>query len=353
MIRYQIRSVSLLNVVNDIKSGRLVPDAYFQRNLVWREVHKHDFIDTILKGYPFPQMFFSRGKIDLERMETTSCIVDGQQRSNAIMEFLENKFPCNGRHFRDLSDAEKSNFFKYEIGVIELDIANDAPEVKEIFKRLNRTSTSLTTIEKLASEFGASEYMLVAKLLTNQLVLADDADNDLKIDPLVTAQFKAWATEVMPRAYPKYLSDSRVFTDQEVARKVPLFHTLNLISSVLSGYFNRNEQTLEFLDLYKEEFEKKGQIVSAIEQTATVLTELKLKDTVLWKQKAVFFTLLVEITSLIYEGKSVDVEKTASNLQVFENSLPEEFLAASREGVNNKKERITRGSYISKLIVMR
>lgn len=57
MIEYRVRSISLLNLVNDIRQGRLIPDAYFQRNLVWREVHKRDFIETILKGYPFPQIF--------------------------------------------------------------------------------------------------------------------------------------------------------------------------------------------------------------------------------------------------------------------------------------------------------
>ncbi len=48
MIDYRVRSVSLLNLVNDIRSKKLIPDAYFQRNLVWRETHKVDFIDTIL-----------------------------------------------------------------------------------------------------------------------------------------------------------------------------------------------------------------------------------------------------------------------------------------------------------------
>ncbi|WP_207629299.1 DUF262 domain-containing protein [Photorhabdus cinerea] len=72
--------------MDDIRSKKLIPDAYFQRNLVWREAHKVDFIDTILSGYPFPQIFISKGKIDVDRMITVSCIVDGQQRINAIMQ---------------------------------------------------------------------------------------------------------------------------------------------------------------------------------------------------------------------------------------------------------------------------
>ncbi|WP_341708926.1 DUF262 domain-containing protein, partial [Halopseudomonas sp.] len=84
MIDYRVRSVSLLNLFNEIRNGRLIPDAYFQRNLVWREVHKIDFIKTILLGLPFPQIFISKGKVDVETMSTVSCIVDGQQRTNAM-----------------------------------------------------------------------------------------------------------------------------------------------------------------------------------------------------------------------------------------------------------------------------
>jgi len=156
MIRYQIRTVALVNVINDIKSKRLVPNAYFQRSLVWRDVHKHEFIDTILKGYPFPQLFFSRGRINLETMSSTACIVDGQQRSNAILEFVLDVFPVNGKYYSELSDEVKASFLKYEIGVVELDLDNDDPQVREMFKRVNRTSSSLTAIEKLSSEYGAT-----------------------------------------------------------------------------------------------------------------------------------------------------------------------------------------------------
>jgi uncharacterized protein with ParB-like and HNH nuclease domain len=110
--RYQIRSIALLNVVNEIKQKRLVPDAYFQRNLVWRDVHKREFIETILLGYPFPQMFFSRGKIDVQSMTSVACVVDGQQRTNAILEFVDGLLVVKGRSFGELSEEEKARFFE-------------------------------------------------------------------------------------------------------------------------------------------------------------------------------------------------------------------------------------------------
>ena len=118
MIEYRVRSVSLLNLVNDVQRGRLIPDAYFQRNLVWREVHKRDFIKTILLGYPFPQIFISKGKVNVETMSTVSCIVDGQQRTNAIMTYINGDFDVDGKKYNDLPEAQKAEFLKYEIAIM-------------------------------------------------------------------------------------------------------------------------------------------------------------------------------------------------------------------------------------------
>ena len=97
---------------------------YFQRNLVWRDLHKVDFIKTILLGYPFPQIFIAKGTIDLENMSTTSCIVDGQQRMSAIVEFIKDKYRVDNKLFSELEPKQKEEFLKYQVPIIDLDIDN-------------------------------------------------------------------------------------------------------------------------------------------------------------------------------------------------------------------------------------
>jgi len=81
MLRYNVRSRQLVDLVRELRSGRLILTPYFQRNLVWRVKHKHDFVETVLLGYPIPQIFLAKGGIDVEKMEAVSCVVDGQQRA--------------------------------------------------------------------------------------------------------------------------------------------------------------------------------------------------------------------------------------------------------------------------------
>ena len=87
MIHYKLRSRAIVDIVKDIEEGNIILSPFFQRNLVWRIAHKVDFIKTILEGYPFPEIFMSRGTLDLETRRSTSFIVDGQQRMNSIKEF--------------------------------------------------------------------------------------------------------------------------------------------------------------------------------------------------------------------------------------------------------------------------
>lgn len=358
MISYKIRSIALLNVVNDVKNGRLVPDAYFQRNLVWREIHKKDFIETILLGFPFPQMFFSRGKIDLNKMDTVSCIVDGQQRTSTIVSFVNNEFSVNNKYFRDFSESEKSEFLKYEIGIVELDLENDDPKIKEIFQRLNRTSNSLTSIEKLASEFAPTEYMFTARLLANdvdlimQNQLFEEGEDDWRNDPNIPQELVTWAKAQETSIFETVCSQLNIFSEREITRKVHLMYVLNIMSTIIGGFFNRNEKTISLLEDYKENFPDKNTVYNQVMKTFKTIDQLNLNDLSFWKAKANFFSLCVAIAEKISLGQEIDIDFTKQNLINFSQSIPESYALAAREGVNNRKERIHRNDFVSNLIVV-
>ncbi len=139
MIKYAVRSRQLIDIVGDIKRRKIVLSPYFQRNLVWRLIHKQDFIKTILLGYPFPQIFLAKGGIDIDDLTSISMIVDGQQRMNSIVGYVDNEFEVDGLYFNNLNKDEKETFLTYEVAIIELQMESNDQNIKEVFKRLNRT----------------------------------------------------------------------------------------------------------------------------------------------------------------------------------------------------------------------
>ena len=352
MIKYHVRSRDLITIVNEISAGRLILDAYFQRNLVWREVHKQDFIKTIMLGYPCPQIFISRGEIDVERMETTSCVVDGQQRLDAIRTYIRGDFPVEGRTYQQLSGDEKAVFLKYELAVIELDLGNNDPRVKDIFQRLNRTANSLTAIEKLASQYAPSQYMLVASHLAGELELdpSDDEDTAFRIDPEIDRAFFAWAAVHPTPNFTRLYQDSGAFRTYELSRKAHLMHILNLMSTLLVGFFNRNVKTRELLDEYAQEFDEKERVVNLLERAATIIQEAGLPKDSYWLNKANLYSLVVALVEALREGLDINAAKLRSLLDQLEADVPPTYRMAANQGVNDLAERRIRHDVLAPLV---
>ncbi len=346
MTRYKVRSRDLVDLTNDIKSESIILSPFFQRKLVWRLAHKVDFIKTILLGYPFPEIFISRGTLDLETMRSTSCIVDGQQRMSAIKEYIGGGFEVDGKRYADLSTTEKEEFLKYEIAIIDLDLAQDDPRIIEIFKRLNRTFYALSNIEKLSTEYGSSDFMLVAKLLCGEL---RDEDNESsknnvdpalpKSDPNVTQEFVEWGNAQKIEDYLRIVLGDPTFSKYEIARQVHLMFTLNLMATLMVGIYARNEQVIPHLDLYSDAFPRRQEVVERINRAATLFGRLKLPLHSPWYSKSNAFSLLLAIDSEYDQISQANLRTLKSKLMNFMEDIPEDYALAAREAVNNKRQR--------------
>lgn len=346
MIKYNVRSRQLVDLVSEIKRNKLVLSPPFQRNLVWRTIHKIDFIKTILLGFPFPQIFLAKGELNAEELTTTSVVVDGQQRMNAILGYIDNEYAVDGQHYKDLSKIERDDFLKYEIAIIELDMEADDENIIEIFQRLNRTFYSLTKIEKLATEYAASEFMLVAKLLTDEIELSEA--NNVK-DININQDFRKWAKSINYSSIVKLVIEHNVFTPYEISRKVHLMIMLNILGTIEMGFINRNIKD-SVLDDYKENFESKTEIVNNLNRVSEIFISLKFKKTSYWYNKANFFTLVI----LFYNNLNlIEVYNKAllkERLVNFEENVPDDYSLAAKEGVNNKKERLIRNRKLEELL---
>lgn len=367
-LRYQVRSREIVDLVSAMRSGRLTLSPYFQRNLVWRDTHKHDFIDTILRGYPFPQIFLARGPINVETMESSTCVVDGQQRLNAIREYVSNEFAVGGKSFSDLSVKEKEEFLKYEVPVIDFDLDAGDENLKEVFKRLNRTFYSLSTIERVATEFSASQFMLVARILSGDISKApsemeiefgedfEGADapetknneNRFLRDPGIDDDTWAWLHERANGSYSKIIGGENIFSHYEAQRKVPLMFVLNTMSTLLAGYYNRNTKVKEFLETHNSVFDDADNMISLLNRAGDFINKMELPAESIWWNKANFFTLSIELTLSL--DRIGDPRAVVDSLSQFERELPAEYGLAAREAVNNRTQRATRGQFFRRVV---
>jgi Protein of unknown function DUF262 len=362
MHNYKVRPRDLMDLVDLLKSGSLITSPYFQRNLVWRENHKVDFIKTILLNFPFPEIFISRGHLDLENQKSISCVVDGQQRLNTILEFLNGDISVDGKYFNDLHANEKQDFLKYEIAVIDLDLDQNDPKITEIFQRLNRTFYALNTIEKLSTEYASSDFMLIAKLLCGELRknMINENENHkpdknidprlYKTDPNITEEFTDWGNSIKINSYQEFIIDSPIFTKYEISRQTHLLYTLNILATILFGFYSRNEQVNKYLDHYSENFPDRDVILTRLNDVAEYFMKFKFAKGSPWYSKSNAFSLYIAIYNNFESIKKTNIKTLKSKLSNFIDNVDETYMLAARESVNGKAQRLTRHNYIKDII---
>ena len=292
---------------------------------------------------------------DLETMTTTSCIVDGQQRMSTIVEYVSGKFPVDNKLFTELPPENREQILKYQVPIIDLDIDNESPEIKEIFQRLNRTFYSLNSVEKLSTEYASSEFMLLAKHLTGEIDFQDHDDLDyevmpLQFDPTIPAEFINWASSNSVIYFKKLIVEGHIFSPYEISRQIHLMYTLNLLATYIGGYYTRNELASRYLDDFKEVFNKKQDSLESFEKVSDFILKLNIDANSYWFNKANIFTLfsyLLKNQQLLCNDNCKIIKQ---KLVEFENNIPAEYQIAAKEGINNKKERLTRDDFISNLL---
>ena len=80
---------SIAELVDWYRRRELVVNKEYQRGVgLWPTSAKSYFIDTILKDFPFPKVYFHE-LIDKETKRPRRQIVDGQQRISTLVEFAD------------------------------------------------------------------------------------------------------------------------------------------------------------------------------------------------------------------------------------------------------------------------
>ena len=133
----------------------------FQRPAVWTTAQKQLLIDSILREYDVPKMYWRKVGEKPDRYD----VVDGQQRLRAIWSFVDGEFslpkdaqpiddmPVAGCGCQSLPDELQNRFALYSLDVVVLE-DTDEDEVREMFLRL-QNGTSLKAQEKRNAMPGA------------------------------------------------------------------------------------------------------------------------------------------------------------------------------------------------------
>ena len=90
------QSTSIQTVYTWYVEDKLYVNRRYQRKLVWTLEEKQKLVESILKKYPVPAILIA----ERDNTPGTYEIIDGLQRLQALMSFVETAFPAlDGKHF--------------------------------------------------------------------------------------------------------------------------------------------------------------------------------------------------------------------------------------------------------------
>lgn len=266
----------------------------FQRNPVWTHPQKSYLIDSILNGFPIPEIYMQE-YVD-ETGNEKHIIIDGQQRIRACLDFVEGQFEIKaeesptwgGMKFDDLSPEDKKKIFGYKFIVRQLPEMSDE-DIRGIFQRLNKNVVALNSQELRQATYWGPFIRTMQDI----------------------ANYSYWST-------------TGIFTPLNTRRMMDIEYISEIAIALLHGHQNKKETLDNYYLMYEEEFELKEELTEKFQKTIYELEHLypDLKNT-RWRKKSDFYSLFVLLASKLDQLPLSSEKRTLARslLDTFANNV--------------------------------
>ena len=188
-----VKGESIERLYTQYRERRYLVNRRYQRKLVWTLDEKKSFIDSIRSGFPVPIVLFAEARGNKENLLE---IIDGMQRLNAVMSFIENDYSVEDQYFDletmattkllldtevvtqklpKMSRAVCVQIAAYLVPISIYEFA-ETENVDEVFRRINSGGRKLSRQELRSA--GATGYFAQAVRKISAKVRGDDSFSD-------------------------------------------------------------------------------------------------------------------------------------------------------------------------------
>jgi Protein of unknown function DUF262 len=302
------------NLINQVGDGSLIPRPEFQRRLVWTDKHRRNFIETVLRHYPFPEIYIATINVDAATGKSTRILVDGQQRITTLRAyFLGEAFLKLGSSvpsYESLSSEDKKRFLQYQVTVRDLGELR-MQTVREIYRRINSTNYALNNMENLFAQYDGA--------------------------------FRGFCEWVSGHSF---FADHGIFKETDTKRMFDLNFAITLVISVVKGYPHRNDEHEIFLDKYNAVFPQEKKLRAEFEALFENVNDFDFPSSSrAWKQIDLL-TLLAETYHALYKDRlKLNLKDSAHRLRIFYTDV-DKFDAEKEVGDSATEQAMVVMSYL-------
>jgi hypothetical protein len=152
----------------------------YQREFVYKDKQRDSVIETVRKNFPLNVMYW------VENEDNTYEVMDGQQRTISICEYVSGKFSLNYQYFHNLEDVEKEQILNYQLMIYfcegtdkekldwfkTINIAGEKLTDQELRNAIY-TGTWLTDAKKYFSKSNCPAYNIASEYLNGSAIRQD------------------------------------------------------------------------------------------------------------------------------------------------------------------------------------
>ncbi len=175
----------VIGYVSDV--GKLDIRPPYQREFIYKDEQRDAVIETITKNFPLNVMYWA------DREDGNFEVVDGQQRTISICQFVHGEFSYNGLYFDNLQDDKQNEILNYKLMVYQCTGTNS--EKLEWFEIINIAGEELTDQElrnavysgswvtdakRYFSKNGCAAYGIGGKYLNGSTIRQDYLETTIK-----------------------------------------------------------------------------------------------------------------------------------------------------------------------------
>lgn len=318
----------LRTILMGIRDGTLVPRPEFQRRLVWTNRDKVAFVQTVLDGLPFPEIYIAAGRVDAKTGEGTEVLVDGQQRMTTLYQYFtasrDLKLPREVPPYSELREEDQLAFLEYKVVVRDLG-SLPLEEIKDVFQRINSASYGLNAMELHNARY-AGAFKQLAEYVSCNVAIQNLA----------------------------------VFSANDIRRMNDVRYCTAMLASVLGPYFNRDKEIETFLSKFNEEIPNEAAIRDRADKVLNIISDMNFTRDSRVGKKSDFFTLFVELYRALERGSAPQIAKLRRNLDDFydrvdragvdDDSDAGNYYRASLQASNDRSSRVLRGALVAGII---
>lgn len=331
------------------QKGLLEVDNSFQRNYVWTLNNQIKLIESILIGYPVPEIYLWNTGTDENTGDTKYSIIDGQQRCGAIFQYISNTYKLKAssldsqgskfsdiqdRFFKDLDVEDKKAIWSYVFSVRIVRNNVHRNDIVNMFLRLNSNNMTLNPQELRNAEF-EGEFMNVSSQL---------------------AELPFWDQNLIFG-----IADRRRMRDVAFISTLLVFMKEGIQEDI--GNTNLNK----IYDLYNNEYPSKDEDISKFQliiSNADDLIDGNSERRKILKRQVHFYTLFTTIFELTLDGGTLTGEQMNNYRSFIDNYENDELLeryfpnilseiykykSLSKEGTRQKSNRMERHNCLKKV----